>query len=324
MNNKYLKQLLFLLCFNGTTLCREIFAQETFYYTVLVKEEVRQAVVTISRSAEEKDTASVTTEIDGLGRLTYTYEPVFNSNSDYILTINEPNYLPGYKVHARELAATSQYFYENDFSNGHYVWLVDSPAISIDGISLQLPVFNINSATIQTSGSTHSHLFLGTIAELSYFNSNRTTGEVQLLTDDDFYLVQLSFSDFRMTHIWKPVKVSSDSLCFRKGLESISSDDLSDSDSCESSVHSTNPGKKEEDDDDPDVAALNSICRGITAMSVLLPDNSGFKPLSALAKSSKFEASLKTHCPLNKQHQESVINSIVMTFMFKALYRLSY
>ncbi|MCW7551485.1 hypothetical protein NX722_02270 [Endozoicomonas gorgoniicola] len=181
-----------------------LLASETRHYIVLINGVPRQAEVVIERTGSFLDQGSVTTNIEGFERFTYTYSPDLNSQAGYFLRVTSPPHDTFHTVLAESVQLNNERFGTLFLDDISY-WLEDSPAVSLDGVTLQLPIYRIYSFNTHPQGSGHSSIFQG----YHYSPGHSESPQTELIVDDQFNLVQMSSDNWRITAIQTPETVTS-------------------------------------------------------------------------------------------------------------------
>ena len=305
-----------------------LFASETRHYIVLINGEPRQAEVVVERTDRVLDEGSVTTYIEGFERFTYTYTPDINSQAGYFLRVTSPPHDSYHSVAAESIQlnnATFGTFFLDDIS----YWLEDSPAVSLDGVTLQLPVYRIYSFNPHPQGSGHSSILQGYHYSLEDSESSQT----ELIVDDQFNLVQMSSDNLRITAIQTPETVTplpeeqsseesdtwpeSDS---ESELESELDSDYGDITSSCSKLNIIAYKKDPKDDDDPKAPCIPEHCSQLYSLvSAQMPCRNQSLP--------KMRSTLKTPYPQTPEEQyfssdtlyQHLINKALIIFMINEL-----
>ena len=176
-----------------------LFASETRHYIVLINGVPRQAEVVIERTGSLLDEGSVTTFIEGFERFTYTYTPDLNSQAGYFLRVTSPPHDSFHTVLAESVQLNNARFGALFLDDISY-WLEDSPAVSLNGVTLQLPIYRILSFNPHPQGSGHSSIFQG----YHYSLEDSESPQTELIVDDQFNLIQMSSDNWRITAIQTP------------------------------------------------------------------------------------------------------------------------
>ncbi|MET4708116.1 hypothetical protein [Endozoicomonas lisbonensis] len=295
-----------------------VYADETRYYVVLVNGTLRQAEVVHTRTSLSDHSGRVSTHIEGVGSLTYSYVQENNSPTGYVLTVTEPPSNNDNSVLVNGIAV-NYCLYRDDYPDDLYFWLEESPAVSLDGITLQLPVFRIQSAELQPRRSVRSHSFGG----YHYSAPNSMDAYTEWLINNRFDLIQLSSASFRMTRIQVPEVYSPlpDPKPEKSDVKSESSED-SDYESLLSDLSDLNLDdfkKDREDDDDPGAPCLHRYFRQTTLVPALISCETASHSQLNTTRETPLWTNLKEQSTTTGSLYHHLIKTTLITFMINEL-----